>query len=174
MVMATITIIGGPAGEFSANIFEPRKISEKILRSLPRKQQLKTSGNKRKQADHGPTGGALSTMTFPPLPSLPPLNQTILFPSQGNQYFSRRCRITHAGCDEAASEKNCLIFAPVVFVSDKNTHGPKTLLISNCLHGCWPTRPPPPLHKRNFVAARVRNPAGQRDEARRRVDTKAA
>ena len=29
--------------------------------------------------------------------------------------------------------------------------------------------PPPPLHEHNFVAARMRNPAGQRDEAQRRV-----
>jgi hypothetical protein len=46
------SLIGGPAGEFPANIFEPGKISEKILRSLSRKQQQKTSRNKRKQADH--------------------------------------------------------------------------------------------------------------------------
>ena len=96
-------VVGGPAGEFPANIFEPGKISEKILHCLSRKQQQKTSGNKRTTDGRG---GALLTMTFSPLPSLPPLDQTISFPSQGNQY--------------------------------------------------------------------LRNPVGQRDEARRRIDTKAA
>jgi len=36
--------IRGSSGCFSANIFEPGKTSEKILRSLSRKQQQKTSG----------------------------------------------------------------------------------------------------------------------------------
>ena len=36
--------IRGSSGEFPANIFEPGKISEKILRSLSCKQQQKTSG----------------------------------------------------------------------------------------------------------------------------------
>ena len=47
----TSTRLGGPAGEFPANIFEPGKISEKILHSLSHKQQQKTSGNKRKQGE---------------------------------------------------------------------------------------------------------------------------
>jgi len=34
----------GSSSEFPANIFEPAKISEKILRSLLRKQHQKTSG----------------------------------------------------------------------------------------------------------------------------------
>ena len=37
-------VVGGPAVEFPANIFEPGKISEKILCSLSRKQQQETSG----------------------------------------------------------------------------------------------------------------------------------
>jgi hypothetical protein len=40
-------VVGGPAVEFPANIFEPGKISEKILCSLSRKQQQKTRGDKR-------------------------------------------------------------------------------------------------------------------------------
>ena len=41
------SLVGGPAGEFPANMFELRKISVNILRSLLRKKQQQTSGNKR-------------------------------------------------------------------------------------------------------------------------------
>jgi hypothetical protein len=36
--------IGGPAGEFPANIFEPGKISEKVSRANNNKKQAETSG----------------------------------------------------------------------------------------------------------------------------------
>ena len=87
MVMATITIIGGRAGEFSANIFEPRKILEKILRSLSCKQQQKTSRNKRKQADHGLTGGSAFDHDLFPLPRLPPLVKQYHFLDKGISIF---------------------------------------------------------------------------------------
>jgi len=65
------TRLRGPAGEFPAYIFEPGKRSEKLLRSLLHKQKQKTMGNKRKQADHGLTGGsAFEHDLFPP--PLPP------------------------------------------------------------------------------------------------------
>ena len=52
-------MVGGPAGEFPANIFEPVKISEKILRA----------NNNKKQADHGLTGGSAfdHDLSLPPL-----------------------------------------------------------------------------------------------------------
>jgi len=36
--------VGGPVGEFPANIFEPAKISEKILRANNNKKEAETSG----------------------------------------------------------------------------------------------------------------------------------
>jgi len=36
--------IGGPAGDFPANIFEPGKISEKVSRANNNKKQAETSG----------------------------------------------------------------------------------------------------------------------------------
>jgi hypothetical protein len=64
--------LGGPAGEFPANICEPGKRSEKIFRSLSRKQQQKTSGNKQKQADHGLMGGSTFEHDLFPPPLPPP------------------------------------------------------------------------------------------------------
>ena len=55
--------VGGPVGEFPANIFEPVKISEKILRA----------NNIKKQADHGLTGGNAFDHDLFPLPPPPPL-----------------------------------------------------------------------------------------------------
>ncbi len=64
-------LVGGPAGEFPANIFEPVKISDKILRA----------NNNKKQADHGLTGGsAFDHDLFPPPLPPPPLDQTVSFP----------------------------------------------------------------------------------------------
>jgi len=61
--------VGGPAGELPANIFEPAKISEEILRA----------NNNKKQADHELMGGgAFDHDLFPPPPP-PPLDQTISF-----------------------------------------------------------------------------------------------
>ncbi len=39
-----IYFLGGPAGEFPANIFEPGKISEKVSRANNNKKQAETSG----------------------------------------------------------------------------------------------------------------------------------
>ena len=63
-----LIMVGGPAVEFPANIFEYQKKS--FVQTTTK--QAETSGNKWKQADHGLMGGALSTMTFSPLPSPPP------------------------------------------------------------------------------------------------------
>ncbi len=59
--------LGGPAGEFLANIFYPSRI--------PKKNP--SANNHKKQADEGPTGGnnLLHDLFPPPLP--PPLDQTI-------------------------------------------------------------------------------------------------
>ena len=56
--------LGGPAGEFPANIFETLKIqknSEKILRA----------NNNKKQADHGLTGGSAFDHDLSPPPPPP-------------------------------------------------------------------------------------------------------
>jgi len=55
-------LLGGPAGEFPANIFESGKYEKTSL-----VQKTK------KQADHGLTGGPILSTTFFPLPSPPPL-----------------------------------------------------------------------------------------------------
>jgi len=90
--------VGGPVVSFPPIFLSLQNHQKKSF-------AVSRANNNKKQANHGLTGGALSTMTYFPLPSLPPLDQTISFPSQGNQYFSRRCGITHAGCDAAASAK---------------------------------------------------------------------
>ena len=60
-VASVMAMLGGPAGELPANIFETAKISEKILSATTTK----------KQADHGLTGGSdFDHDLFPP--PLPP------------------------------------------------------------------------------------------------------
>ena len=69
----------GSSSWVSRQYFWARENIRKILCSLSRKQKQQ---NKRRQADHGLTGGsAFDHDLFPP-PS--PLDQTISFPSQGN------------------------------------------------------------------------------------------
>jgi hypothetical protein len=62
---------------FFLEFFESPKISPKILCAYHIK----------KQADHVLTGSTNLRNNLVPLPSPPPLDQMISFPSQGNKYF---------------------------------------------------------------------------------------
>ncbi len=53
-------LLEGPEGEFPATIFEPAKVSEKIL----------CTNNNNKQADHGLMGGSVFDHDLFPLPPL--------------------------------------------------------------------------------------------------------
>jgi hypothetical protein len=57
--------VGGPAGEFPANIFETAKIQKKS-------EKILCANTNKKQADHGLMGGsAFDHDLFPPSPPLP-------------------------------------------------------------------------------------------------------
>jgi hypothetical protein len=109
--------IGGPADEFPANIFEPGKISEKVSRA-------NTTKNKQKQADHGLTGGgAFNHDLFPPPLPPPPRSKNNIPFTRESVYFST---LPHnaRGVRWGSIGEMCFIFAPPVFVSDKNAHRP--------------------------------------------------
>ena len=82
------------------------------------------ANNNKKQADHGLTGGsAFDHDLFPP-PLPPPLDQTISFSFTRESVFVSTLRHNARGvrCDSVGEIG--MIFAPVVFVSDKNAYGP--------------------------------------------------
>jgi hypothetical protein len=93
--------VGGPAGEFLANIFESAKIWEK---SLERKNK-KTSGP---QTD-GRTN-FIDNLLSPLLP--PPLVKQLHSLHKGIGILSRRYGITHAGGDAVVSTKSAYILPP--------------------------------------------------------------
>jgi len=89
-------LVGGPAGEFPANIFEPVKISDKILRA----------NNNKKQADHGLTGGsAFDHDLFPPPLPPPPLIKQYHSLDKGIGKFSQCYGIMHTLVDAVALAK---------------------------------------------------------------------
>jgi len=86
-----LIMVGGPAVEFAANIFEYQKKS--FVQTTTK--QAETSGNKWKQADHGLMGGsAFDHDLFPP-PLPPPLIKKY---HSLHRYFS-------SGCDAVVSAK---------------------------------------------------------------------
>ena len=121
VAIMAMTGLGGPAGEFPANIFESAKIWEK---SLERKNK-KTSGP---QTD-GRTN-FVDNLLPPLLP--PPLGQAITFPSQGNWYIflTLRHNTRRGWC--CSIGKISINFAPVAFMNAKTSHGPECGWLTRC------------------------------------------